>query len=107
MSELDQEPIYKSINRSFLLLGADRELALCLLLLSVLLVSTGLSLLSTIAGICVWVGGLYLLQMMARKDPLMVRIFFNFWQNYRQKVYMSAAAPGTPPHQSRSSGISG
>lgn len=106
MDELELTPVHRSLNRSFLVFGGERELSLMLLLFCVLLVATGLSLLSAGVGIAVWFGGISLLQMMARKDPIMVRIIFNFWKCYPQKIYMSGVAPGSPTYKSRNSGIS-
>ena len=73
--ELRRIPIYQSLNRSNLILGGERELTLLSALISGALVFLGMSFVTTLLGIGLWVTSLFLLRKMAKTDPKLSRVY--------------------------------
>lgn len=84
-------PIHRSLIRSNLLLGCDRELLVLSACFSAALIFTGMTKLSMITGIALWFVSLFLFRMMAKADPQMRQVF----QRYR--FYPSRAAARSTP----------
>lgn len=82
MAELNENPLHRSLNRPNLLLGVDRELFLTVAFLTALLIMAVQSLLSTIAGILLWIISIALLRYAAKKDPLGRKVFMRYYQLY-------------------------
>lgn len=93
--ELRQVPLYRATTRTLMVLGAERELTLILMILSGVLVFTSLSIETTLVGAFVWFFGLFLLRQLARHDPQIARIFLRYWVRYRRPSYLAAARPSS------------
>ena len=74
-SELKKIPVFTALNKPNLLLGAERELTLFIGLFSALLVFIALTWQTFILGIALWFGVMVLLRMMAKKDPMLSKIY--------------------------------
>ena len=84
-------PIHRSLIRSNLFLGCDRELIMLSATISAALIFSGMTRFSIITGIFLWFASLFLLRMMAKADPQMRQVF----QRYRQYP-KQASARSTP-----------
>ena len=80
MNELQQTPIYKAINQPILLFGAERNLVIFLAMMSSMLIWIGGSWFTFFIGLIIWIIGIYYLREMAKKDPLMSRVFKRYQQ---------------------------
>ena len=88
---LRSAPIHRSLIRSNLLLGGDRELVMLSATIAAALIFSGLTKLSIITGILLWFASLFVLRMMAKADPLMRQVFLRYRRDPAQ-----AAARSTP-----------
>lgn len=84
-------PVHRSLIRSNLLLGGDRELVMLSATVSAGLIFSGLTKLSVVTGIFVWFVSLFLLRMMAKADPQMRHVFLRY-----RRYPARAAARSTP-----------
>lgn len=89
MSELNEHPLHRSLNRPNLLLGVDRELLLTSGLFSALMIFAVQSWAAAFFGVALWLLSLYLLRQAAKEDPQMRQIYLRY-RNYRK--YYSARA---------------
>lgn len=78
-------PIYSALNKPQLFMGGERELTMLLALVSAMLIFSAATFVTAILGILLWFGVLVLLRMMAKKDPLMSKIYKR--QTKYQKYY--------------------
>lgn len=85
-------PIYRSLVRPQLLLGAERELVLVTGMLAAILVFAAQTLLALIMGVFLWLAGLYLLRRMAKADPEMSRVYV---RHIRYRAYYAARSRPT------------
>ncbi len=83
MSQLRRTPIHK-FNRANLVLGAERELAYLLGLLTLMLVVVLQNMFTFVLGASLWVGLMPLLRMMGDADPQMSKTFTRYtkYQKY-------------------------
>ena len=88
---LRSAPIHRSLIRSNLLLGGDRELVMLSATIAAALIFSGLTKLSIITGILLWFASLFVLRMMAKADPLMRQVFLRY-----RRYPARAAARSTP-----------
>lgn len=95
MAELRRVPLYRATTRTLMVLGAERELTLILMILSGALVLTSLSLEMTLIGATTWFAGLFLLRQLARHDPQISRIFLRYWVRHKDVYYPAAARPSS------------
>lgn len=84
-------PIHRALSRPNLLMGADRELVLLTGLVCVILVFVVITITAAILGALAWVIVLSVLRLMARKDPMMRRIYLRHIR-YRP-VYRATSTP--------------
>ena len=84
MSDLNQNPIHKSLNRESLLFGAEREWVLISGLIAFSEVFISMSLVSAVLGIGLWSGAIMLLRQMAKADPKMSKLYMRYisYQTY-------------------------
>ncbi len=75
MQGLERSRIHRALSRPTLLFGADRELVLVTGLASVILVFVILKVIAAVIGIALWIVMVGLLQMMAKADPLMRKVY--------------------------------
>ena len=92
---LRQAPLYRATTRPLMVLGADRELTLILMIFSGALVFTSLSIEATLIGAFTWFAGLYLLRQLAKHDEQISRVFLRYWVRHRSVFYPAAARPSS------------
>lgn len=85
--------IYHSLTKNMLVMDGEREPVLCLLFTCAIIVISGMAWLTTIIGLSMWLVGLYVLQAMAKNDPMMFRVFLRYLFRYRQRVYPASSLP--------------
>jgi type IV secretion system protein VirB3 len=85
-------PIYRSLSRPQLLLGAERELVLVLGMLAAILVFAAQTLVAVLAGSALWLAGVCLLRRMAKADPFMSRVYL---RHIRYRAYYPARSRAT------------
>lgn len=68
-------PIRRSLNRSNLLLGAERELVLLTGLMSFTLITISFSLPIVILGLSLWLAMITVLRWMAKSDPVLSKLY--------------------------------
>ena len=88
---LHSVPIHRSLIRHLLLLGGDRELVLLAALLSGALIFTSMTWFSAAYGLLLWFGGLSVLRIMAKADPLMRKVYL------RHRLYQKYYPPRSTP----------
>jgi type IV secretory pathway TrbD component len=86
---LRKVPIRRIGNRHNLFMGGDRELVMFSGLLAFALVFNAQEIRAAIVGTCLWVGGLFLLRLMAKSDPRMRSVYL---RHRRYKAYYAARA---------------
>lgn len=81
---LETATIYKSLHKPNLFLGAEREPILIAALVPLALVPSAFSLIMLVVGVFFWVIASFFLRAMAKKDPLLTKIWLRFIkkQNY-------------------------
>jgi type IV secretion system protein TrbD len=84
-------PIRRAGNRTNLVLGGDRELVMMSGLLAGALIVSAQEVKAAVFGTFMWVGGLYVLRLMARADPKMRYVYL------RQRRYKKYYAPRSTP----------
>jgi len=72
---LQRIPIYRALQRPHLLMGAERNLVLSAGALSGSLVFVGMTLMSIILGIGIWIVAIMIFQRMAKSDPHMSEVY--------------------------------
>lgn len=83
-------PIYQSLHRPNMVLGAEREPAMIASLIAGLVGVGGLTLSSGLLAFAFWSICIFVLRLMAKADPLMSRI----WRRHiHQQDYYSARTP--------------
>ena len=88
---LRSAPIHRSLIRSNLILGGDRELVMLSATISAALIFSGMTKLSIITGSILWFASLFVLRMMAKADPMMRQVFLRY-RRYPTQI----AARSTP-----------
>lgn len=101
MDDLRTIAMYKAANRTVIVFGAERELMLMLMIICFTLIFTGLSVLTTVLGIVGWIIGAMLLRKIAKKDPMMSKVFIRYWTNYSQAFFPASARPGATPYSGK------
>lgn len=84
-------PIRRAGNRDNLFMGGDRELVMFAGLLAFALIFTAQELRSTIAGVLLWFGALYVCRLMAKADPKLRYVYV------RSRKYKQFYAPRSTP----------
>jgi type IV secretion system protein TrbD len=84
-------PIRRAGNRHNLVLGGDRELVMMSGLLAGALIFSAHDVKAALFGICLWGGGLYVLRLMARSDPMLRHVYM------RQRGYRPFYPPRSTP----------
>jgi len=88
MQPLQRIPVYQALNKPMLFMGGERELMMMSGLLSLTMIFVGMTFQSAILGIVSWVITSTALRMMAKKDPLMSKIYIQhlkYQKYYRAK----------------------
>jgi len=75
MNPKRQMPLHKSMNRKATLLGVERIPAALLLLISAILVFSGMTIVTFVLGVAIFVLGLFALREMAKAHPQMTHVF--------------------------------
>jgi type IV secretion system protein TrbD len=75
MDKLITVPIHRALHRPNLILGGERELVLFTAILCAGVAVSGLNLVSAAIGAAMWLITLGFLQMMAKADPYMSRVY--------------------------------
>lgn len=94
MSELRKIPIYRSLNRSSLILGCERELILLTGLFSVMMIFVMVNFISTIVGILFWFICVFFLRRMGDADPMMSKVYIKHIKY--QRFYHAKTTPFAP-----------
>lgn len=89
MSQLRRSPVFK-FNRANLVLGAERELAYLLGLLTLMLIVVLQNMFTFVLGVVLWMGLMPLLRMMGDADPQMSKTFTRYT---RYQKYYPAHSP--------------
>jgi type IV secretion system protein VirB3 len=84
---LTELPFYTALNKPLLLAGGERELMMMSGLVSLTLIFVALSLQSAIIGIALWLFLSTVLRMMAKKDPMMSKVYV---ENMKYKKFYPA-----------------
>ena len=84
-------PIHQSLIRPALVLGAERDLVLWSGLVAFLVGMGGFTLVSAAVGFLWWVCTVFVLRRMARKDPMLSRVWL---RHIRQQDFYPARAGG-------------
>lgn len=77
-SHLRRTPLHRALHRPNLILGGERELVLISAILCGGVAVSGLNLVSTGIGVCVWLVSVALLQMMAKVDAHLSKIYLRY-----------------------------
>lgn len=99
--ELRRIRMYRAMSRPFLFMGGERELMIMLIVFCVAIIFAGLSIITTIIGVMLWLAGILLLRTMAKRDPQMTKVFLRYWNFFRQPYYPATARPTSRGHSSR------
>ncbi len=100
-SELRRIRMYRAMSRSFLFMGGERELMIMLIVFCATIGFSGMSIITTIISVFLWLVGVFLLRKMAKKDPQMTKVFLRYWNLYRQPYYEARSRPTSKGHISR------
>lgn len=73
--DLVRVPIRQSLIRPQHLAGAERELTLTVILVSIMLIFVALSWPAAIAGILIFIFGMQIVRRMAKADPMMSKVY--------------------------------
>lgn len=91
--ELLPVPIYSALNKTNLFMGGERELMLFTGLISFTLIFTGMTIITFVVGVALWLFVSIGLRMMAKKDPIMSKVYM------RQIHYASFYPPFSTPYR--------
>lgn len=80
-------PIHQSLHRHNHVMGAEREVALCINLIAMLVGIGGMTWLSGLAALVFYVGGMIVARRMAKHDPIMSKVWF---RHLKQQLYYPA-----------------
>ena len=92
--------IHQSANRPNLLLGADRELALVMIMVAAGLAFSLATWWGVGLAVAFWIGSIAVLQRMGKADPLLRQVYLRHIRYagfYRAKSGLYARSPETPP----------
>lgn len=81
---------YSALNKPQMFMGGERELMMMTALISLALIFQGMTWATAFAGIVMWVVLASLIRMMAKRDPLMSKIFIR--QSRYKKYYRAKAS---------------
>ncbi|MCT4625649.1 conjugal transfer protein TrbD [Halodesulfovibrio sp.] len=84
-------PVHQSLHRHFLVMGAERDLVMLSALIAILIGMGGFTFPSAIVAAAIWFVSIFILQVMAKADPQMSRVYRRHWD--MQDFY---EAKGTP-----------
>lgn len=90
-TSLVAHPIHRALSRPNLLMGGDRELVLLTGLVCVILVFVVITITAAILGAFAWIIMVSVLRLMARKDPMLRRVYLRHIR-YRP-VYRATSTP--------------
>jgi len=93
MSELRSIPISRIAVRSNLFMGGDRELVMMSIIIAAILIFVPQDLFTAICGVGLWLGSIFILRQMAKKDPLMRHAGLRYLKKYRQAYYAPRSTP--------------
>jgi type IV secretion system protein TrbD len=94
MDEPRRIPIHRSLNRSHMMLGGERELVLFSGLLAALIVLSGMNLISFACGSAFWTLAMAVLIRMGRADPQLSKVY---QRHVRYKAHYSAKTGAHAP----------
>lgn len=80
-------PIHQSLHRHNHVMGAEREIALSILLIAMLVGVGGMTLLSALAASVFYLVGIMVARRMAKADPLMSKVWM---RHIKQQLYYPA-----------------
>jgi type IV secretion system protein VirB3 len=86
-------PVRASGNRPNLFMGGDRELVMVCGLASGALVFSAMEWQAIIYGLALWFSSLFGWRLMAKKDPLMRKVYMRSLRCYKQKYYPPRSTP--------------
>jgi type IV secretion system protein VirB3 len=84
------EPVRKSLYRSQLFLGVDRELAMSTILISAVTAAGGYNLIALVAGIVFFVVTMRYLRKWSKMDPMMRDVFLRYIRYVRGDILFSS-----------------
>ncbi len=87
--EIRRIPVHQALHRPNLVLGAERELAMSSVLISLLVGIGGMTAISAAASFSFWLVGIFVLRRMAKADPLMSKVWM---RHVKQQDFYSARA---------------
>lgn len=82
-------PVHQALYRPNLVLGAERELAMSSVLISLLVGIGGMTTISAVAAFSFWIFSIFVLRRMAKADPLMSKVWL---RHVKQQDFYSARA---------------
>lgn len=94
-------PIRRAGNRTNLFLGGDREIVMCIGLLAFALIVLGQEAIAVSAGTMLWVVGVYLCRLMAKKDPALRHVYLRHRRYCRYYPARSTPFRDNSPEQAR------
>lgn len=77
-SRIRRTPLHRALHRPNLILGGERELVLITAILCGGVAVSGLNIVSFSIGVCVWLVTLAFLQMMAKTDPHLSKVYLRY-----------------------------
>ncbi|AQX20317.1 conjugal transfer protein TrbD [Bartonella sp. WD16.2] len=95
--ELRRTPIYRFLYEPKLIMGAEPELVLILMILTRIFIALAIIFLkmsfvvATIIGTCIWFIGLYVLRRIAKIDPMLFRVYIRYLRY--QRYYPPRSGP--------------
>lgn len=78
MNPKRQMPLRKSLNRQATLLGVERIPAAFLLLVTTILIFSGMTIVTMVIGVAIFIIGMYSLRQMAIAHPQMTKVYFRY-----------------------------
>jgi len=99
MSAKKQTPVRKSLNRQTTLLGVERVPVAFLILITCILIFSGMTFVTIALGILIFIVGIYSLRQMAIAHPLMTKVFL---RNIKYKEFYPARVTHRAPEPHRS-----
>lgn len=90
-------PVHRSLVRPLLLMGGERELVLMLAILAGIFILSLFKLWAAIAGVALWVVGIYALNRAAEHDPKLSKVLARSAKYMLKKHIPSAATPFALP----------
>lgn len=92
-----EAPVHRSLVRPLLMLGGERELVLMLAMIAGIFILSLFQLWAAIAGVLIWMVGMFFLQRMGERDPKLSKVFFRSLMYSRKRYIPASSTPFATP----------